>query len=512
MNAGQPEPPAASSDLDRLAAALEDILTRGLRLTRAMARVRGLILIVSLMIFWTLFAFVRHPFRDFGTALIGLLVPAYLPRGAEPVAYFFGPIFNAYFSLDTLITLAAMFLPMYLALEFAAIYQKDIYELPSQSISRRFILQSAFSLPEYPVIRITAEKLTAQQQRSPINLIGGPGIVNPDLEYAVVFERPDGTPHFIRADMSRQERTLEGFERLRRIIDTRDHTFHYDKITGRTRDGIKISIQDVNLLFSIYRRSSQNPLNRPYPAYRRDVYWLTYQQPSEYWVNAMIALVQDYMLRFIQRNTFGALLAAVGEPEIRRQVELEARVQREGWIHPLRRPLTFIYTREMPFSPMQATHIPRPQLSNFFRSFTEGFPQAARQRGLRLEWINVGTWNTPEIVILEQHVEAWQLTNDNLARSNARVLEQLRSQAYNRELARLVQEYPLLDYARLLAAQTPSEDIQLRLLREYESRLRMERGRYFQNNQTVPPEIDQALAIITASLHELTARSSNFLA
>jgi hypothetical protein len=191
---------------------------------------------------------------------------------------------------------------------------------------------------------------------------------------------------------------------------------------------------------------------------------------------------------------------------------LEARVQREGWIHPLRRPLTFIYTRDMPFSPMQATHIPRPQLSNFFRSFTEGFPQAARQRGLRLEWINVGTWNTPEIVILEQHVEAWQLTNDNLARSNARVLEQLRSQAYNRELARLVQEYPLLDYARLLAAQTPSEDIQLRLLREYESRLRMERGRYFQNNQTVPPEIDQALAIITASLHELTARSSNFLA
>jgi hypothetical protein len=159
----------------------------------------------------------------------------------------------------------------------------------------------------------------------------------------------------------------------------------------------------------------------------------------------MIALVQDYMLRFIQQNTFGALLAAVGEPEIRRQVELEARVQREGWIHPLRRPLTFIYTREMPFSPMQATHIPRPQLSNFFRSFTEGFPQAARQRGLRLEWINVGTWNTPEIVILEQHVEAWQLTNDNLARSNARVLEQLRSQAYNRELARLVQEYPLLD-------------------------------------------------------------------
>lgn len=512
MTQAQPEEPQVQNpELERIVAIFEDVLTQGLRLSKGMARIRGLILTASFLVIWTLFAFVRHPFNDFGTALIGLFVPAYLPAGAEPMTYLLDPILRAYFSLDVLVTLAAMFLPMYLALEFAAIYQKDIYELPNIDIARRFIIQSAFSLPKYPELRITAEKLTPQQQRSPINLIGGPGVVKPDLEYAVVFERADGSPHFIRADMPLAERTLDGFERLRRIIDTRDHTFHYDKITSRTRDGIKISIQDVNLLFSIYRRTSQNPLNRPYPAYRRDVYWLTYQQPSEYWINAMIELVQDFMLRFIQRNTFGALLAAVGEPEIRRQLELEARIQRETWVRPLRRPLTFIYSREMLTPPPVPAHIPRPQLSNFFKGFTEGFPQAARQRGLRLEWINVGTWNTPEVVILDQHVEAWQLTNENLARSNRRVLDELRNQSRTRELSRLVREYPLMAYARLLAAATPSEQIILDLLREYETRLRQERGRFFQNDLPVPDEIDAALRIITACLREMTSNDSRYI-
>ncbi len=486
--------------LERIQLWIEAAISRALRLDHFTARLRSIAVIGSFLLLWFAYTLWRHPINEFSQALVGLLIPAVLPKGAEPLRFFITALGDTFFSLDVLIMVAALALPFFLALEFAAIYQTDIYELPKTNISRRFLSQAAFALPPYQTLHVSDEKLTPEQRRSAFIQIGGPGIVKPNPEFAVIFERLDGRPHFIRAGMDKSERTLQGFERLRRIIDTRDHTFHYEKIAGRTKDGIRIEIQDINLLFSIWRRTVNNPLSNPYPAYRRDLYWLTYQQYGEHWTRAMTELVEEHLLRFIQSNTFGTLISSVGEPEIRRQIELESTIQRISWQEPLRRPLTFIYSREIPPAPTPPPFIPRTQLSNFFKGFANEFPQAARQRGLRLEWINVGTWHTPEEIILEQHIEAWRLTAENLTRSNPRVLDEIRNQARLQTYQRIIQQNFLLVIAQLSSRGRTPEQIWYEMVRYLEDQLSYLRSQYLANNKPVPPRLIIARDCIHAAL------------
>ncbi|GAP10180.1 hypothetical protein BECAL_01341 [Bellilinea caldifistulae] len=453
---------------DQIQRWFERLISRTLQLDQTTSTLRGLF--VAILFFATILFYTaaRHPIGQLGTALLGLLVPAVVPRDLTPIQYLFSALGNTFFSLDVLLMTAAIGLPFLLALEFAALYQADIYEIANTSVSRRFILQSAFAIPKYQTLEIKEEKLSAEQRKSPFIQIGGPGIVKPNPEFAVIFERLDGNPHFIRAGMSKKDRTLQGFERLRRIIDVRDHTFHYEKIIGRTKDGIKIEIQDVNLLFSIWRQSGNTPLNNPYPAHLRDLYWLTYQQVGEHWTHAMTELVEDHLLRFIQDHTMSEILSAVGEPEIRRQVALESTIHRLAYGQPLRRPLRFIYSPQMPQPLTPPSFIPRPQLSNFFKSFTQEFPLAARQRGLRLEWINVGTWNTTHPILLDQHIEAWRLTSENMTRSSPRVLEEIRNQARLQTYQRIIQQDIFLSIAQLTQQGYQPDQIYYEIVRYFE--------------------------------------------
>ena len=513
-----------SYNLEEISRLFERLIERALEMNQSTARIRGLVVFGTLFITWSIYGFGRYPFYYFLNALEGLFIPANVPEGISSFNYLITPILQAYFSLDVVVHILAIFLPFFLALEFASIYQADIYKLPHTRMARAFLTRSIFNIPPYETLRIVSEGLTAEQQRSTMYRIGGPGIVKPNLEFAAIFERTNGAPHFIWADLDKEERTLAGFERLRRIIDTRDHTFHYDKLTGRTKDGIKIHIQDINLLFSIWRRNANNPLARPYPAYRKDLYWLTYRQPAKYWVNTMTDLVREYMLCFIQKNNFGSLLAAIGEPEIRRQIEWETTINRESLREPLRRPLTFIYNPELPLPPPPPVFVPRPQVSNFFkglpgvlpqnfncRGLQQDFPSEARNRGLRLDWINVGTWVTLEEVVFEQHLEAWRLTNENLARSNPRVIEELRKQAQLRELTREVQQVPLLAFASFASQNLPPAQIILLIMREYENRIRILRGKYLQKDQPVPAGLERALFHINRCLQGETSRRSIYI-
>ncbi|MEN4011192.1 MAG: hypothetical protein AB1453_07915 [Chloroflexota bacterium] len=486
--------------LERIQRWIETAISRALRLDHFTARMRGFAVLGTFFFLWFAYTLWRHPLNEIGQALIGLVVPAELPEDANPLLFFFSALGNTFFSLDVLIMVAALALPFFLALEFAAIYQTDIYELPKPNISRRFLTQAAFAIPVYDTLHVSDEKLSPDQRRSAFIQIGGPGIVKPNPEFAIIFEQLNGRPHFIRAGMDKSERTLQGFERLRRIIDTRDHTFHYSKILGRTKDGIRIEIQDIKLLFSIWRRTNNNPLSNPYPAYRRDLYWLTYQQFGEHWTRAMTELVEEHLLRFIQSNTFGTLISAVGEPEILRQIELESTIQRISWQEPLRRPLIFIYTRDMPPVPTPPPFIPRTQLSNFFKDFAMEFPQAARQRGVRLEWINVGTWHTHEEIILDQHIEAWRLSVENLTRANSRVLEEIRNRIRVQTYQRIIQQNFLLTVAQLISRGYTNEQVWYELARHLEEQLSYIRSQLLAKNQPVPPWLVQGRDCIHAAL------------
>ncbi len=501
-----PSPPSFPL-LDQVQNLLERLVSRALRLDQTTSTIRGFFVVTAYIATLLLYTAVRHPIGQIGNALLGLLVPAVVPRDMSQVQYLLFALGNTFFSLDVLLMAAALGVPFFLALEFAALYQSDIYEIANNSVSRRFILQAAFAIPKYQTLEIKEEKLTAEQRKLPFIQIGGPGIVKPNPEFAVIFERLDGNPHFIRAGMSKKDRTLQGFERLRRIIDVRDHTFHYDKIIGRTKDGIKIEIQDVNLLFSIWRQSGNTSLSNPYPAHLRDLYWLTYQQAGEHWTSAMTELVEEHLLRFIQNHTIGEILSAVGEPEIRRQVELESTVQRLAYGQPLRRPLRFIYSPEMPQPLPPPAFIPRPQLSNFFKSFTQEFPLAARQRGLRLEWINVGTWNTTHPILLDQHIEAWRLTSENLTRSSQRVMNEIRNQTRLQTYQRIIQQDILFSIAQLAQQGYQLDQIYYEIVRFFEIQISKIIAEMTSQGQPVPARLLSARQCIHTALENYLASS-----
>src|SRR5688572_15410156 len=161
--------------------------------------------------------------------------------------------------------------PFFIALQAAALYLADIFELENVSIARGFIWSVDLSGSE-ETIRVSQGGISEEDRHSPTFLIGGPGKVIVDLDSVAMFEKPDGTPHIIgsTAKEPRARATLDGFERFRQAVDTRDHYVDLrdqdtksQSVKSRSLDGIPITATDVRLMFSVYRGgikpSTENP-------------------------------------------------------------------------------------------------------------------------------------------------------------------------------------------------------------------------------------------------------------
>ncbi len=93
--------------------------------------------------------------------------------------------------------------------------------------------------------------------------------------------------------------------------------------------------------------------------------------------------------------------------------------------------------------PQPSNFQPRHLVSNLFSQFTEGFTKNARERGVRLGWVGIGIWNTPNGIVPEKQLEAWKLSRENLVRSSPVALEALHREAQIQQILRLVQNVPL---------------------------------------------------------------------
>ncbi|GEM_PF-986240 len=560
-----------------LGQAFELAIGRIFSLTQAAGQVRGVIFWVSVFLTWFFTALWFHPWGDWSVRLFHLrLDPAASP--AAMLLVWFDHLFGILLAGETLTRLIIFFLPVWLAHEIASIYLMDIFELPKTSISRDFISRAAFATARMDKLIINNEKLSRKQEDSPAIRIGGPCTVQVNVEYAAVFEKINGAFHPISPNLriQRHEKSirqhftdfllryfpvllgpdaqaasraagpngtlgtprylpavtqLDGFERLRSIIDLRDQTVSFN-ISARTSDGIHISVKNLRLIFSVWRGANNSSLGRPYPFRRQAIYWLTYQNvKGERWSQAMQTLVYEELVRFISEHTLGELLAAIGEPEIQRQLAMQKAIQSRILSHQKHsrvkrkdakpqlphRPKNYAKPLPLPyrerkharrprnqhfFSPITEqfqpapNFIPRPQLSNFFREFASGFPERARMNGVHLEWIDIGSFSTNEEVILNQHVEAYRLTSENLARSLPRVLNELRNQSRNREIVRLLDTIPILSFVQLQKQNASAEDTISEIIGLYGAVLRSTRESLVNEGKPVPAALDNACAAI----------------
>lgn len=400
----------------------------------------------------------------------------------------------------------------FIALQCAALYLADIFELDHPSVARRFIWGVALWGSE-ELIRVSQGDVPDEHRFSPTFLIGGPGKVIVDLDSVALFEKPDGTPRVIgpTGKEPRGRATLEGFERFRQAIDIRDHYVDLrdqdtksQSVKSRSLDGIEITATDVRLMFSIYRGGVKPTVEQPYPFSKEAVEQIIYKATSRVtpelpnastyefsWINKMISLIRNQLSAFMGRHKLTAYLAGIGMPEIEKLKQREDAIVEQ--VHKLTQEEDLLISNEHRAVPEFQS---RSRITNLFTQFAEEFTRKSKSSGVELHWIGVGTWKTPEEIVPERHLEAWKLSYENLYRESPEVLSDLEKEAIMQKTVALIQDVPVAAFYKATNEEKEHKKAIRALLLSYHQQL-MEAAEFMRaKGEAVPPNIEDAIAHI----------------
>ena len=275
------------------------------------------------------------------------------------------------------------------------------------------------------------------------------------MDTAALFEKPNGQPRVIGPTV-KGKANLEGFERFRQAVDLRDQFTDPLEVKSRSLDGIRIKTEDLRFVYSVWRKNKPRTAEYPHPFGNDKVIEnLVYQQPSkvingnppsippeaEPLYNAIIRLIRSKLSKFMSEHRLAEYLASIGNPEVEQARQREIDIARLG--QSVVSDDNILKPRNIPPPP---EFWARQTVSNLFSQFAEGFTNNANELGVQLEWIGIGTWKTPDEIVPEKHLEAWQLSRENLARGSKSTLDNLQQEAQLQQILRLIQTIPLARY------------------------------------------------------------------
>ncbi len=275
-----------------------------------------------LMLFFGIWLILSIVLNDPGDESIKLI--RFEDLNYSPIMMTLNHLLGLMFSWNVIILMISVITGFFIALNITSTYLVDIFNLENLTTAQKYIIQAAFSASELKCIHIENGLVKSEDLSSPILRIGGPGCVQINLENAVVFETIDGTPRICGPTLHKNV-YLEGFERIRKIIDLRDHTTTFN-VKSRTRDGIRLTINDIRLLFSVYRDDQSTNLTNPYSFNEECLFWLVYRNDSRDWTASIINLVRSELADFISQHSLTEILAAVGEPEINNYINYQKNI------------------------------------------------------------------------------------------------------------------------------------------------------------------------------------------
>jgi hypothetical protein len=163
----------------------------------------------------------------------------------------------------------------------------------------------------------------------------------------------------------------------------------------------------------------------------------------------MIGLIRSKLSRFMGEKRLTEYLASIGVPELEKAKQREEQIEEQ--VRRLTQPAEDPKVKSSKPAP---SFTPRHEITNLFSQFTEDFTKGARNNGVELHWIGVGTWKTPpEIdVVSEKHLEAWKLSQENLKTGNPDAMKRVESDATLQKMQALIQNVPIEAYNEILGA------------------------------------------------------------
>ncbi len=500
-HAGHLQPSLFNRVANWLSRAIDSVLNTIFSLTHAASVTRWRVLLLGFFLAWLFAILISLPAAMFQQQIANFLA-ALLAAGQgnlQPLQTVFVQfLFTVVFHPAVIKHVLALVAPFWLMHRIAAIYLADIFEEPSQATARHFVMESAFGRG-YRTLNIKQGMVDDQDAKSStIIKIGGPGYVKVELDSAALFERPDGTPHVI---LPGQKEIIDDFERLRRVVDVRDSIEMIDLPPTRTKDGIFVGAKNIQFSYSVYRGESPDRKKSPYPCSPRAVENLVYKDGRSVKPKVAPARVPEWQLgqfkmggaiaaeigAFISKRSLSDFLATIGEPEqdslLTREREIAQTSQNlagAGDSPSIQKP------------PLEVTNTfsPRTVLTDAFYN-QEDFVKRMTEKGFQLNWIGVGTWDTPAEIIPANHREAWKISRDNLARGSRGALDSVKNEATLQELLRLVQ-IPVAQFVRNLhliqsGDEKPLDDI----LQEYEDILRLALELYQRGTDSIPSGLNR---------------------
>jgi hypothetical protein len=357
------------------------------------------------------------------------------------------------------------------ALQLTAGYLDDVFELEDPETAEAYLLQAAFA-NRYAAIEIKEGKVTDEGLSSTIYQIGGPGKVKVHFDSSALFEKFDGEPRII--DAASGEVALDRFERLRKVIPLQDHVQEIT-VSGRTKDGIPVTANGIKVKYHINRGDAAQTLDTPYPYSKDSVENLIYNQtiskpiptkteefdpPSDkHYIHLKTEHREIFNLKpgilsgkiggFIRTRNLSEFLATTSLPE--EEIQSADKKKIEDTARRIQSDLEELDQDQQTSSTDEDSKFEKPEQQNqektkkadkqpspsFFhrteisQNIKEDTNIAREYTGLEIEWLDIGTWEMPEIAkaITEQHREAWKLSLKNLGQKNPKATKKIEEEA-----------------------------------------------------------------------------------
>ncbi len=322
-----------------------------------------------------------------------------------------------------------LFVVYALSKKLAGRYLDDVYELNNRELASDFLEEVTFG-SGYERITIKEGRISEDDEKSSLILIGGPGEILVNLDSVALLEKVDGEPKVIYPRS--QAWKLGRFERIREIgksdeagkreyaiINLRDQFVSGLTVRSRTKDGIPLEAQGVKVMFRLlHKEQARDDKADSYLFDENAVQAMVYNQtiitpppaiPSGItfpWDTTVIPLVISELENLITSHTLSEILASISQKEVDNaanndQTIAQMRVEMTGQ-------QKIIGEKKEPSAPNFKS---RSKITAQF--FNKSFKEKAASLGVSLEWIDIGNWQLPSTLILDKHKEAWNLSREN---------------------------------------------------------------------------------------------------